>query len=93
LPPDEWLWDEFLVVISLGKTPWRNPFLAGYWTMGAVRHGEYVAKLRITPQPSAAEQVRIRDLDPLTNPEACGTRSWRISASTITPSNSKRSCA
>jgi hypothetical protein len=70
LPPDEWLWDEFLVVISLGKTPWRNPLLANYWTMGAVRHGEYVAKLRITPEPSAAAQVRIRDLDPLTNPEA-----------------------
>jgi hypothetical protein len=70
LPPDEWLWDEFLVVISLGKTPWRNPLLSSYWTMGPVRHGKYVAKLRITPLPSAAEQVRIRDLDPLTNPEA-----------------------
>jgi hypothetical protein len=70
LPPDEWLWDEFLVVISLGKTPWRNPLLASYWTMGAVRHGEYIAKLRITPESSAAAQVRIRDLDPLTNPEA-----------------------
>jgi hypothetical protein len=70
LPPDQWLWDEFLVVISLGKTPWRNPLLGSYWTMGAVRHGEYVAKLRITPEPSAAAQVRIRDLDPLTNPEA-----------------------
>ena len=38
--------------------------------MGAVRHGEYVAKLRISPEPSATAQVRIRDLDPLTNPEA-----------------------
>ena len=35
-----------------------------------MRHGEYVAKLRITPEPSAAAQVRIRDLDPLTDPEA-----------------------
>jgi hypothetical protein len=70
LPPDEWLWDEFFVVMSFGKAPWRNPLLASYWTMGAMRHGEYVAKLRITPDPSAAAQVRIRDLDPLTNPEA-----------------------
>jgi hypothetical protein len=70
LPPDKWLWDELFAVTSLGKTPWRNPLLASYWTMGAVRHGEYVAKLRITPVPSAAAQVRIRDLDPLTNPEA-----------------------
>ena len=70
LPPDKWLWDELFAVTSLGKTPWRNPLLASYWTMGAVRHGEYVAKLRIAPEPSAASQVRIRDLDPLTNPEA-----------------------
>jgi hypothetical protein len=70
LPPDEWLWDELFAMLSLSKTPWRNPLLASYWTMGAVRHGEYVAKLRITPQPSAVAQVRIRDLDPLTNPEA-----------------------
>ncbi len=70
LPPDEWLWDELFAVTSLGKTPWRNPLLASYWTQGAVRHGEYVAKVRIAPEPSAAAQVRIRDLDPLTNPEA-----------------------
>ena len=70
LPPEEWLWDEFFVVMSFGKAPWRNPLLSSYWTMGAVRHGEYVAKLRITPEPSAAAHVRIRDLDPLTNPEA-----------------------
>ena len=70
LPPDKWLWDELLAVLSLGKTPFRNPLLSSYWTMAAVRHGEYVAKLRITPEPSAAAQVRIRDLDPMTNPEA-----------------------
>ena len=70
LPPDKWLWDEFFAVTSLGKAPWRNPLLSSYWTMGAVRHGEYVAKLRITPERSASAQVRIRDLDPLTNPEA-----------------------
>ena len=70
LPPDKWLWDELFAFLSLGKIPWHNPLLASYWTEGAVRHGEYVAKLRITPEPSAAAQVRIRDLDPLTDPEA-----------------------
>ena len=70
LPPDKWLWDELFAFMGLIKTPWRNPLLSSYWTMGAVRHGEYVAKLRITPEPSAAAQVRIRELDPLTNPEA-----------------------
>lgn len=70
LPPDKWLWDELFAILSLSKTPFRNPLLSSYWTMGAVRHGEYVAKLRATPEPSAAAQVRIRDLDPLTHPEA-----------------------
>ena len=56
--------------MSLIKTPWQNPLLATYWTEGAVRHGEYVAKLRINAEPSAAAQVRIRDLDPLTDLEA-----------------------
>jgi hypothetical protein len=70
LPPDKWLWDELFAVLSLGKTPFRNPLLSSYWTMGPVHHGEYVAKVRINPEPSAAAQVRIRDLDPLTNPEA-----------------------
>ena len=70
LPPDKWLWDELFAFMSLIKTPWQNPLLATYWTEGAVRHGEYVAKLRITAEPSAAAQVRIRDPDPLTDPEA-----------------------
>ena len=70
LPPDKWLWDELFAFMALIKTPWQNPLLATYWTEGAVRHGEYVAKLRITAEPSAAAQVRIRDLDPLTDPEA-----------------------
>ena len=70
LPPDKWLWDELFAFMSLIKTPWHNPLLASYWTEGAVRHGEYVAKLRITAESSAAARVRIRDLDPLTNPEA-----------------------
>ena len=56
--------------MSLIKTPWQNPLLASYWTEGAVRHGEYVAKLRITAESRAAAQVRVRDLDPLAHPEA-----------------------
>ena len=32
LPPDKWLWDELLAVLSLGKTPFRNPLLSSYWT-------------------------------------------------------------
>ncbi|MGW8881822.1 hypothetical protein ACWGPC_55110, partial [Streptomyces mirabilis] len=35
-----------------------------YWTMGAVRHGDYIAKVRITPDPSSAAAVVRRTLDP-----------------------------
>ena len=83
LPPEMWLWDELFAVTSLVRTPWRNPLLSNYWIMGPMRHGEYVAKLRITPEPTAAAQVRTRDLDALANPEAVRDSSWRISASTI----------
>ena len=70
LPPEGWLWDELFALMSLVKTPWRNPLLATYWTMGAVRHGDYVVKLRAAPQASAAALVTRRELNPLTSVEA-----------------------
>jgi hypothetical protein len=41
-----------------------NLLLSTYWTMGAVRHGEYVAKVRVAPAKEAAEKVTRRHLDP-----------------------------
>ena len=93
LPPDKWLWDELFAFMSLIQTPWQNPLLASYWTEGAVRHGEYVAKLRITAEPSAAAAGENPRFGPPGKPGSrCGTRSWRKSGSTISPSHWKHSC-
>ncbi|MYW18894.1 catalase, partial [Streptomyces sp. SID2955] len=64
LDQDDWAWDEFLAFLRLAKTPPANILLSSYWTMGAVRHGDYIAKVRFTPDPAAAAAVVRRDIDP-----------------------------
>ncbi|MCX5317629.1 hypothetical protein [Streptomyces sp. NBC_00154] len=64
LDQDNWAWDEFLAFLRVSKTPPANVLLSSYWTMGAVRHGDYIAKVRITPEPSSAAAVVRRTLDP-----------------------------
>jgi hypothetical protein len=63
LAEDEWVWDEFFAFIRLASLRPQNVLLSTYWTMGAVRHGDYVAKVRIAPAPAFAEAVVQRDLD------------------------------
>nr|WSX21476.1 catalase family protein [Streptomyces tubercidicus] len=64
LDRDNWAWDEFLAFLRLSKTPPANVLLSSYWTMGAVRHGDYIAKVRITPDPHSAAAVVQRAIDP-----------------------------
>ena len=40
-----------------------NPLLTTYWTMGAVRHGDHVAKVRFAPVEAFADAVGNRDVD------------------------------
>jgi len=63
LDPDDWAWDEFLAFLSLSKVPKVNLLLSSYWTMGAVRHGDYIAKVRIAPDPVFADAVVLRTID------------------------------
>jgi len=63
LAEDEWIWDELLAFLRLSSTRPQNVLLSTYWTMGSVRHGDYVAKVRIAPAPASAEAVTRRDLD------------------------------
>lgn len=69
LDQDDWAWDEFLAFLRLSKIPPANVLLSSYWTMGAVRHGDYIAKVRITPDPSFAAAVVRRTIDPTSAPE------------------------
>ncbi|WP_326601388.1 catalase family protein [Streptomyces sp. NBC_01799] len=63
LEPDDWAWDEFLAFLTVAQRPSVNVLLSTYWTMGAVRHGDYIAKVRIAPEPSSAEAVVHRTID------------------------------
>src|SRR5262245_17689865 len=63
LPPDEWAWEELGAFLQLAAHKPVNLLLSTYWTMGAVRHGDYIAKVRVAPVPSFAEKVVQRALD------------------------------
>lgn len=63
LAPEDWAWDELAALLSLRRLQPVNLLLSTFWTMGAVRHGEYVAKVRATPTKESAEQVTRRLLD------------------------------
>jgi hypothetical protein len=63
LPPEEWAWEELGVFLQITQIPVANPLLSTYWTMGAVRHGDYIAKVRIAPVKEFADRVVQRNLD------------------------------
>jgi hypothetical protein len=60
---DHWAWDEFLAFLRVLQSRPVNLLLSTYWTMGAVRHGDYIAKVRFAPVPAFADKVVQRDLD------------------------------
>jgi len=64
LDQEDWAWDELLAMMKLKQIPSVNVLLSSYWTMGAVRHGDYIAKVRITPDPLFAAAVVRRTIDP-----------------------------
>jgi hypothetical protein len=69
LAEDDWIWDELFAFLTVGKVPAVNLLLSAYWTMGAVRHGDYIAKVRIAPVPAFADQVVLRTMVTTSAPE------------------------
>ena len=63
LPPEEWAWEELGAFLQLAQHKPINLLLSTYWTMGAVRHGDYVAKVRVAPVQSFADRVVQREID------------------------------
>ena len=49
--------------LQLAQTKPVNLLLSTYWTMGAVRHGDYVAKVRVAPVQVFADRVEQRAID------------------------------
>ncbi|GGJ70979.1 catalase family protein [Streptomyces brasiliensis] len=63
LEPEDWAWEEFLTFLIVSQRPLVNVLLSTYTTMGAVRHGGYIAKVRIAPDPACAATVVERQMD------------------------------
>ncbi|MFG1959863.1 catalase family protein [Nonomuraea sp. NPDC049028] len=63
LAQDEWAWEEFLAFLKVQQRAMVNVLLSTYWTMGAVRHGDYIAKVRLAPDPAFAAAVVHRSID------------------------------
>ena len=63
LDQDNWAWDELLAFLRVLQSPPVNLLLSTYWTMGAVRHGGYIAKVRFAPVAAFADKVVQRALD------------------------------
>ncbi|WP_406433018.1 catalase family protein [Streptomyces sp. NBC_01589] len=63
LGEDDWVWEEFLTFLIVSQRPLVNVLLSTYTTMGAVRHGDYIAKVRIAPDPDCAATVAERRMD------------------------------
>jgi hypothetical protein len=71
--PSDWAWEEMFAFVKAAQLPIRNPLLSTYWTMAAVRHGDYVAKLRIAPAADADARAIHHDLDLSQGPDVFGS--------------------
>src|SRR6516165_5101391 len=72
LPQEDWAWEEMFAFVKAAQTPVRNPLLSTYFTMGAVRHGDYVAKVRVAPDGRGAAHVIHHELDVNSGPDVFG---------------------
>lgn len=71
LPPEKWLWDELTSVLSFTSIARQNLMSYTYWSMGALRHGDHIAKIRATPTKSS--EVTHREVDVTADNEAFRT--------------------
>jgi hypothetical protein len=70
LEQPEWAWDELFAFVRVAtQTPVSNPLLTTFWTMAAVRHGEYVAKVRVAPAAQNGAPVIHGELDLNSGPD------------------------
>jgi len=68
----DWAWEEMFAFVKAAQLPVRNPVASTYWTMGVVRHGDYIAKLRVAPVEDSAAHVIHRELDLRSGPDVFG---------------------
>jgi hypothetical protein len=68
----DWAWEETFAFVKAAQTPIQNPLLTPYWTMAAMRHGDYVAKVRVAPVAESATHAIHRRLDIKSRPDVFG---------------------
>ena len=68
----DWAWEEVFAFVKAAQTPVRNPLLSTYWTMAALRHGDFVAKVRVAPAADSAAHAMHRELDVTSGPDVFG---------------------
>jgi hypothetical protein len=68
----DWAWEEVFAFVKAAQTRVQNPLLTPYWTMAAVRHGDYVAKVRVAPGAETAAHAIHRELDMKSGPDVFG---------------------
>jgi hypothetical protein len=74
----------------LTQTPVRNPLLTTFSSMAAVRHGDYVAKIRLAPASENTTRTIHCELDLRVRPEVFWLMNCRPALSIST---SRSSCA
>ena len=55
---------------TMARLPPVNVLLSTYWTMGAVRHGDFIAKVRFAPVRAFADAVEHRVVDLMSDADA-----------------------
>jgi hypothetical protein len=68
----DWAWEELFAFVKASQLPVGNPLLTPYWSMAALRHGDYVAKIRIAPAADNAANALHPDLDLSSGPNVFG---------------------
>jgi hypothetical protein len=66
----DWAWEELFAFVRVAtQTPVTNPVLTTFTTMASVRHGDYVAKVRLAPATESAQHAIHRELDLNSEPD------------------------
>jgi hypothetical protein len=72
LEQSDWAWDELGAFLRAAQTPVRPALVNTYWTMGAVRHGDHIAKIRVVPTAESIARVTHHDVDLNGGPDVFG---------------------
>ncbi|MFE5541980.1 catalase [Streptomyces sp. NPDC056519] len=66
LGPEHWLWDELFALLAQISSPLPCLLHTAFWSAGALRHGDHVAKVRVVPAPDTGAEPD-RRVDPLSS--------------------------